>query len=109
MRKMGMRAGRRKGHRRRQPVPVIDRTVYDGSDLDTKVALIRQLIPLGLLHVQETLEAEVTSWREGGMPARPGSRRGVAMVAIPGACGSAGSSSGSRFRVCAARTARYRL
>jgi transposase-like protein len=59
MRKMGMRSVGRKKQRRLERVPVIDRTVYDGSDLDTKVALVRQLIPLGLLHVQEMLQAEV--------------------------------------------------
>lgn len=37
----------------------MDRADYAATDLDTKLELIRQLIPLGLMHVQETLEAEV--------------------------------------------------
>ncbi|MEW6296101.1 MAG: IS256 family transposase, partial [Candidatus Diapherotrites archaeon] len=59
MNKMGMRAVRRKGQRRFSPMAVLDRAAYEDADLDTKVALIQELIPLGLLHVQETLQAEV--------------------------------------------------
>ena len=59
MRKMGLSAGRRKKTRRLGTVKVMDRADYTTADLDTKVALIQQLIPLGLMHVQETLEAEV--------------------------------------------------
>ncbi len=50
---------RRKKSRRLGPVEVMDRTEYTASDLDTKVELILGLIPLGLMHVHETLEAEV--------------------------------------------------
>jgi transposase-like protein len=57
MGKMGMRAGG--GKRHRLGVEVIRREDYEASDLNTKAALIRQLIPLGLLHVQELLETEV--------------------------------------------------
>lgn len=59
MSKMGMPVGRRKKSRRLGAVKVMDRADYTTADLDTKVALIQQLIPLGLMHVQETLEAEV--------------------------------------------------
>jgi len=59
MSKMGMRAGRRKKSRRLGAVPVMDRADYTAADLDAKVALIQQLIPLGLMHVQEALAAEV--------------------------------------------------
>ena len=45
--------------RRLEAVPVMDRADYTATDLDTKVELIQQLIPLGLMHVQETLAAEV--------------------------------------------------
>lgn len=57
MSKIGMRAGG--GKRHRLGVAVIRREDYEASDLNTKAALIRQLIPLGLMHVQELLEAEV--------------------------------------------------
>lgn len=69
MRKMGLSGRRRKpfgnAHgrkcRRLGAVTVMDRADYTRADLDTKVALIQQLIPLGLMHVQETLEAEVAA------------------------------------------------
>jgi transposase-like protein len=38
---------------------VLDREDFVEADVDTKVELIQSLIPLGLLHVQETLAAEV--------------------------------------------------
>ena len=59
MRKMRMWAGRRKKSRRLVPLEVMDRADYTASDLDTKVELIQRLIPLGLMHVEETLAAEV--------------------------------------------------
>ncbi len=66
MSKMGLSAGRRKSKtfgaercRREGTLKVMDRSDYTASALDTKVALIQQLIPLGLMHVQEILDAEV--------------------------------------------------
>ena len=59
MKKMGLSVGRRKKCRRLGAVTVMDRVDYTKADLDTKVELIQQLIPLGLMHVQETLAAEV--------------------------------------------------
>jgi transposase-like protein len=59
MSKIGMRSRRRKKQRRLGRVTVMRPEAYAGADLDTKVALIQQWIPLGLLHVQETLAAEV--------------------------------------------------
>jgi putative transposase len=59
MRKMGLSSGRRKKSRRLGVVNVMDRADYTTADLDTKVELIQRLIPLGLMHVQETLAAEV--------------------------------------------------
>jgi hypothetical protein len=41
-------------------VKVVDREAYQVLGLDTKVELIRELIPLGLMHVQALLEEEVT-------------------------------------------------
>jgi transposase-like protein len=40
-------------------LPVVRREDYAATDLDTKVELVQQLIPLGLMHVQEILQAEV--------------------------------------------------
>lgn len=59
MSKIGQGSRRRKKRRRLGPVRVIRPEAYQGADLDTKVELIQQLIPLGLMHVQETLTAEV--------------------------------------------------
>lgn len=59
MRKMGQPVGRRKKSRRLEPVEVVGRSAYAAAGLDTKVELIQELIPLGLMHVQETLAAEV--------------------------------------------------
>jgi len=66
MKKMGLSVGRRKSKTlgtekcpRLDAVRVMDRTDYRRADLDTKVELIQRLIPLGLMHVQETLAAEV--------------------------------------------------
>jgi transposase-like protein len=42
-----------------EPVQVIDRLEYTEADVDTQVELILGLIPLGLMHVPETLQAEV--------------------------------------------------
>jgi transposase-like protein len=41
-------------------VAVVRRDDYQAADVDTRVELIQRLIPLGLMHVQELLEAEVT-------------------------------------------------
>ena len=42
-------------------VRVVRRSEYDVMDLDSKVELIRELIPLGLMHIQELLDAEVVA------------------------------------------------
>ena len=51
---------RKKGHTL-GPVNIIQREDYTDLELDTKVELIRSLIPLGLMHVQEVLDQEVTA------------------------------------------------
>jgi transposase-like protein len=40
-------------------VQVVQREAYEAMELDTRVELIRALVPLGLMHVQELLEEEV--------------------------------------------------
>ncbi len=56
---------KRKKVRTLGPVDVIDRKEYAELDVDTKVELIRSLVPLGLLHVEELLDAEVTALAGG--------------------------------------------
>ena len=41
-------------------VDVIDREGYAELKVDAKVELIRSLVPLGLLHIEELLDEEVT-------------------------------------------------
>ena len=50
-----LRPGRkRKKGRKLSPVEFIRRQEYADPDLDAKAELIRSLVPLGLLHVQDT-------------------------------------------------------
>ena len=42
-------------------VDVIDREGYTELEVDAKVELIRSLVPLGLLHIEELLDEEVTA------------------------------------------------
>ncbi len=41
-------------------VEVVRRVRYEGLDLDTKVELVRSLVPLGLMYIEEILDAEVS-------------------------------------------------
>ena len=54
------RSGKRKKSRRLGEVDIISREEYGGFDVDGKVEMIRALVPLGLMHVQELLDDEVT-------------------------------------------------
>ena len=51
---------RKKGHPL-GAVDVIDREEYAELEVDAKVALIRSWVPLGLLHIEELLDEEVTA------------------------------------------------
>jgi len=69
-------------------VRVVRRSEYATMELDAKVALIRELIPLGLMHIQELLDDEVTALagarhaREDGTPGmRHGSNPGSVRMA----------------------------
>ena len=57
-------------------VDVIDREEYAELEVDAKVELIRSLVPLGLMHIEELLDEEVTAlgWR-ALRAQRPVSRR----------------------------------
>ena len=52
---------KRKKGRTLGAVDVIDREGYAELEVDAKVDLIRSLIPLGLLHIEEWLDEEVTA------------------------------------------------
>ena len=71
-----------------KPGPVLTREEYEGEPVSVRLEMIRALIPLGLMHVAEELEREVTAWagarysREGRVPglARYGSNPGSVRV-----------------------------
>ncbi len=52
---------KRKKGRTPGPVKIIRREDYSDLELDAKVELIRSLVPLGLMHVEELLDEEVTA------------------------------------------------
>ena len=52
---------KRKKSRTLGPVEIIRREDYAELEVDAKVELIRSLVPLGLMHVEELLDAEVTA------------------------------------------------
>jgi putative transposase len=54
----------RKKARRLGVVQVASREEFEGMELDARVEMIRGLVPLGLMHVQEMLEQEVESLAE---------------------------------------------
>ena len=56
---------RRKQGRTLGPVEIIRREDHADLELDAKVELIRSLVPLGLMHVEELLDAEVTALAGG--------------------------------------------
>ena len=58
-----------KSKRKSEVVRVIKAQEYEGMKVDAKVALIQELIPLGLMKVKEELQAEVN--RLAGEPAIP--------------------------------------
>jgi putative transposase len=52
-------AGKRKKSRRLGEVTVVEQEKYRELEVDAKVEMIRALVPLGLMHVQELLDEEV--------------------------------------------------
>ena len=63
-------------------VDVIDREGYAELEVDAKVELIRSVVPLGLLHIEELLDEEVTA-----TPAKTRQSAGAVMGATPGRSG----------------------
>ena len=52
---------KRKKNRKLGKIDVIRREEYAELELDAKVELIRSLVPLGLIHIHELLDQEVTA------------------------------------------------
>jgi len=61
---------RRKGKKRLGRVKVIRRERYEGMELDARLELIRSLIPLGLMQVQEELDRRSAPSAVNGMSVR---------------------------------------
>ena len=81
---------KRKKVRTLGPVDVIDRKEYAELDVDTKVELIRSLVPLGLLHVEELLDEEVTALAGARYARKDASVGGRRHGSNPGTVGLAG-------------------
>jgi transposase-like protein len=71
-------------------VEIIRREDYDEFELDGKVEAIRALVPLGLMHVAELLDNEVTELAGERYARKPGATRGRRHGSNPGTVGLAG-------------------
>ncbi len=80
---------RKKSHRLGE-VDIISRGEYAEFDLDAKVEAIRALVPLGLMHVEETLDQEVTALAEERYARKSASTRGRRHGNNPGTVSLAG-------------------
>ena len=83
------RVRKRKKARRLGRVDVMRREDYAELDLDPKVELIRSLVPLGLMHVEELLDEEVTALA-GARARKAGAIEGRRHGHNPGTVGLAG-------------------
>ena len=81
---------RRKKGRTLGPVEIIRREDYADLELEAKVELIRSLVPLGLMHVEELLDAEVTALAGGHYARKDASVGGRRHGSNPGTVGLAG-------------------
>ena len=81
---------RRKKGRPLGPVAIIRREDYADLELDAKVELIRSLVPLGLMHVEALLDAEVTALAGGHSARKDASVGGRRHSSTPGTVGLAG-------------------
>ena len=81
---------KRKKTRRLGQVDIIRREAYADLELDAKVELIRSLVPLGLMHVQELLDQEVTALAGERYERKEASTCGRRHGSNPGTVGLAG-------------------
>ena len=81
---------KRKKVRRLGQVEIIGREQYTDLELDTKVELIRSLVPLGLMHVEEVLNDEVVALAGERYQRKEESVRGRRHGSNPGSVGMAG-------------------
>jgi len=81
---------RRKKNRKLGQVEIVRREEYAEFDLNARVELIRSLVPLGLLHVQELLDEEVEALAGEWHTRKEASMRGRRHGSNPGTVGLAG-------------------
>ena len=81
---------KRKKVRKLGSVNIIRREAYADLELDAKVELIRSLVPLGLMHVQELLDEEVTALARERYARKDASVAGRRHGSNPGTVGLAG-------------------
>ena len=81
---------KRKKGRTLGSVDVMNRADYGTLELDAKVELIRSLVPLGLMHVEEVLDEEVTALAGARYARKDASLGGLRHVSNPGTVGQAG-------------------
>ena len=81
---------KRKKVRKLGAIDIIRREAYADLELDAKVELIRALVPLGLLHVQELLDQEVTALAGARYARKDESVEGRRHGSNPGTVGLAG-------------------
>ena len=81
---------KRKKVRKLGSVKIIRCEAYADLELDAKVELIRSLVPLGLMHVQELLDQEVTALASERYARKDASVRGRRHGSNPGTVGLAG-------------------
>ena len=99
---------KRKKSRRLGEVDIISREEYAGFDVDAKVKMIRALVPLGLMHVQELLDDEVTELAGARHARKESLVRGRRHGSNSGRSASRANACRSGFRACAAsREARF--
>ena len=81
---------KRKKVRTLDPVDIIRREDYADLEVDAKVELIRSLVPLGLMHVEEVLDEEVTALAGERYARKDASMGGRRHGSNPGTVGLAG-------------------
>ena len=84
-----VRSLRRRKQRRLGRIEIVPRELYEELELNSRVELIRSLIPLGLMHVQELLEEEVRELA-GARYERTEGRQGTRHGSNPGSVKLAG-------------------
>ena len=81
---------KRKKNRTLGKIDVMSREEYWELELDTKVELIRSLVPLGLIHIHELLDEEVTALAGARYARKEASTHGRRHGSNPGTVGLAG-------------------